>query len=44
MVSPIPSERSVEIPAIDLIKPPGKGPASVTPRCKGYSTVSARSL
>ena len=36
IVSPMPSDNNVDIPATDLIKPPGKGPASVTPRCKGY--------
>ncbi len=29
------------MPATDLIRPPGGGPASVTPRCSGYSTVCA---
>ena len=43
-MSPIPSDNNVDIPAIDLIKPPGKGPASVTPKCNGYSTFSASNL
>ena len=41
MVSPIPSASSVAIPAVALIKPPGGGPASVTPRWRGKSTSSA---
>ena len=44
IVSPMPSFNSVEIPAVDFISPPGSGPASVTPKCKGYSTFSASNL
>ena len=40
MVSPMPSARSVPIPAVDFTSPAGGGPASVTPRCSGWSTVS----
>ena len=40
----MPSDNNVDIPATDLIKPPGNGPASVTPRCKGYSTFSDNNL
>ena len=28
------------MPAVDFSRPPGNGPASVTPRCSGKSTVS----
>ena len=40
MVSPMPSDSSVAMPAVPLSSPPGSGPASVTPRCNGKSTVS----
>ena len=40
MVSPMPSASSVAMPAVDFTSPPGSGPASVTPRCSGKSTVS----
>ena len=41
IVSPMPSSKSVEIPAVAFTKPAGGGPASVTPRCNGYDTASA---
>ena len=44
MVSPIPSKRSVAIPAVAFTKPAGGGPASVTPKCKGMSVASASIL
>ena len=39
----MPSASSVAIPATDLIKPCGIGPASVTPRWSGWSVVSESS-
>ena len=41
IVSPMPSESRAAIPAVDLMVPAGGGPASVTPRCSGWSVVSA---
>ena len=43
MVSPMPSDNSVAMPAVPFKSPPGSGPASVTPRCSGKSTVSDNS-
>ena len=40
MVSPMPSANSVPMPAVDLINPTGGGPASVTPKCSGWSVTS----
>ena len=39
-MSPIPSSSSVAIPAVPLTRPPGGGPASVTPRCNGWSVAA----
>ena len=41
MVSPMPSASSVAMPAVAFTRPPGSGPASVTPRCSGWSVTSA---
>ena len=40
MVSPIPSASRVAIPAVPFNSPAGGGPASVTPRWRGWSKVS----
>ena len=42
MVSPIPSASRAAMPAVDLTSPTGGGPASVTPRCSGWSVTSAK--
>ena len=36
----MPSASSVPIPAVPFTSPPGSGPASVTPRCSGWSKVA----
>src|SRR5579872_2475573 len=40
MVSPMPSASNVAMPAVPFTSPAGGGPASVTPRCRGWSKVS----